>query len=409
MKFFQVKSVEETFSLIEELIHPLTDRIVLPLHKALNYILAEDIVVKENVPGFRRSSVDGYAVIAKDTFGSSENMPGFLNVAGEVKMGEAPQNPLSVGEAIYMPTGGMLPDGSDAVIMIEHCEDLSGLLNLYRQVAPGENVISIGEDMKAGESLVTTGTKLRPQELGALASQGITEVSVYRKPVVGYLSTGDEIVPIETKELGIGQVRDMNGITIGSLVSEWGCEFLYGGIVKDDQTELERVTAEMLEKTDCLILSGGSSVGTKDYSVEVIDRMGKPGVFVHGVSIKPGKPTILASADGKPIIGLPGHPASAMIIFNLFGKAVLHKLQGWTSDEKNLAKAIVTKNLPSTPGRTDFVRARLFLEENQWYADPILGKSSLISTLVKSEGMIEIPSKSEGVLKGETVSVRLFR
>ena len=409
MKFFQVKSVEETFSLIEELIHPLTDRIVLPLHKALNYILAEDIVVKENVPGFRRSSVDGYAVIAKDTFGSSENMPGFLNVAGEVKMGEAPQNPLSVGEAIYMPTGGMLPDGSDAVIMIEHCEDLSGLLNLYRQVAPGENVISIGEDMKVGESLVTTGTKLRPQELGALASQGITEVSVYRKPVVGYLSTGDEIVPIETKELGIGQVRDMNGITIGSLVSEWGCEFLYGGIVKDDQTELERVTAEMLEKTDCLILSGGSSVGTKDYSVEVIDRMGKPGVFVHGVSIKPGKPTILASADGKPIIGLPGHPASAMIIFNLFGKAVLHKLQGWTSDEKNLAKAIVTKNLPSTPGRTDFVRARLFLEENQWYADPILGKSSLISTLVKSEGMIEIPSKSEGVLKGETVSVRLFR
>ena len=409
MKFFQVKSVEETFSLIEELIHPLTDRIVLPLHKALNYILAEDIVVKENVPGFRRSSVDGYAVIAKDTFGSSENMPGFLNVAGEVKMGEAPQNPLSVGEAIYVPTGGMLPDGSDAVIMIEHCEDLSGLLNLYRQVAPGENVISIGEDMKAGESLVTTGTKLRPQELGALASQGITEVSVYRKPVVGYLSTGDEIVPIETKELGIGQVRDMNGITIGSLVSEWGCEFLYGGIVKDDQTELERVTAEMLEKTDCLILSGGSSVGTKDYSVEVIDRMGKPGVFVHGVSIKPGKPTILASADGKPIIGLPGHPASAMIIFNLFGKAVLHKLQGWTSDEKNLAKAIVTKNLPSTPGRTDFVRARLFLEENQWYADPILGKSSLISTLVKSEGMIEIPSKSEGVLKGETVSVRLFR
>ena len=409
MKFFQVKSVEETFSLIEELFQPLTERIVLPLHKTLNYILAEDIVVKENVPGFRRSSVDGYAVKAKDTFGSSENMPGFLNVAGEVKMGEAPRKVNSGGEAMYVPTGGMLPDGSDAVIMIEHCEDLSGLLNLYRQVAPGENVISIGEDLKEGESLLTAGTKLRSQELGALASQGITEVSVYRKPVIGYLSTGDEIVPIETKKLGIGQVRDMNGITIGSLVSEWGCEFLYGGIVKDNRTELERVTNEMLEKTDCLILSGGSSVGTKDYSVEVIDALGKPGVFVHGVSIKPGKPTILASADDKPIIGLPGHPASAMIIFYLFGKAILHKLQGWNSDEKNLAKAIVTKNLPSTPGRTDFVRARLFLEENQWYAEPILGKSSLISTLVKSEGMIEIPSKSEGVLKGETVSVRLFR
>jgi molybdopterin molybdotransferase len=386
----------------------LTDKIILPLHKALDYVLAEDIVVKENVPGFRRSSVDGYAVMAKDTFGSSENMPGFLNVTGEIKMGEAPEKALSAGEAMYVPTGGMLPDGSDAVIMIEHCEDLSGLLNLYRQVAPGENVISIGEDLKEGESLVTVGTKLRSQELGALASQGITEVSVYRKPVIGYLSTGDEIVPIETKELEIGQVRDMNGITIGSLVTEWGCEFLYAGIVKDERSELERITAEMLEKTDCLILSGGSSVGTKDYSVDVIDALGKPGVFVHGVSIKPGKPTILASANGKPIIGLPGHPASAMIIFYLFGKAILHKLQGSNSVEKNLAKAIVTKNLPSTPGRTDFIRARLFLQDNQWYAEPILGKSSLISTLVKSEGMIEIPSKSEGVLKGDTVSVRLF-
>ncbi len=226
--------------------------------------------------------------------------------------------------------------------------------------------------------------------------------------MIGYLSTGDEIVPIETKELGIGQVRDMNAITIGALVTEWGCEFLNGGIVEDEREELERITKEMLDKTDCLILSGGSSVGTKDYSVEVIDSLGEPGVFVHGVSIKPGKPTILASANGKPIIGLPGHPASAMIIFYLFGKAVLHRLQGWNSVEKNLAKAIVTKNLPSTPGRTDYIRARLYLEDNQWFADPIIGKSGLISTLVKSEGMIEIPSKSEGILKGDTATVRLF-
>ncbi|WP_338471093.1 molybdopterin molybdotransferase MoeA [Niallia sp. XMNu-256] len=408
MKFFQVKSVEETFSLIDEWIKPLSEKEVKPLHEALNYILAEDIIVKENVPGFRRSSVDGYAVKAADTFGSSENMPGFLTVTGEVLMGEAPDKAVQAGEAMYVPTGGMLPEGSDAVIMIEHCEDLSGLLNLYRQVAPGENVISVGEDLKEGELLVTVGTKLRAQELGALASQGITEVTVYRKPVIGYLSTGDEIVPIETKELGIGQVRDMNGITIGSLVTEWGCEFLYGGIVEDRRDELERATKEMLEKTDCFILSGGSSVGTKDYSVEVIDSLGKPGVFVHGVSIKPGKPTILASANGKPIMGLPGHPASAMIIFYLFGKAILHRLQGWNGTEKNLAKAVVTKNLPSTMGRTDYIRAQVYYENNQWYAEPILGKSGLISTLVKSEGMIEIPEKSEGVQKGDTVTVRLF-
>jgi molybdopterin molybdotransferase len=164
----------------------------------------------------------------------------------------------------------------------------------------------------------------------------------------------------------------------------------------------------MLEKTDCFILSGGSSVGTKDYSVEVIDALGKPGVFVHGLSIKPGKPTILAAAGNKPIIGLPGHPASALIIFYLFGKAILQKLTGWKTTEKNLASAILTKNLPSTPGRTDFVRARLFEENGEWYAEPIIGKSGLISTLVKSEGMIEIPSRSEGIQKGETVSVRLF-
>jgi molybdopterin molybdotransferase len=408
MKFFQVKTVEETYSLIEEMIQPLTEKTIKPLFDALHYILAEDIVVKENVPGFRRSSVDGYAVKAKDTFGSSENMPGFLTVTGEVRMGEAPDQALGNGEAMYVPTGGMLPDESDAVIMIEHCEDLSGLLNLYRQVAPGENVISIGEDLKEGEPLLTAGTKLRAQELGALSSQGITEVTVYRKPVIGYLSTGDEIVPIETKELGIGQVRDMNGVTIGSLVSEWGCEFLYGGIVKDSREELEKQAKDMLAKTDCLILSGGSSVGTKDYSVDVINSLGAPGVFVHGVSIKPGKPTILASANNKPIIGLPGHPASAMIIFYLFGKVILHKLQGWKMEEKNLARAIVTKNLPSAPGRTDYIRARLIYQDNQWFAEPIIGKSSLISTLVKSEGMIEIPSRSEGVQKGDLVSVRLF-
>jgi molybdopterin molybdotransferase len=408
MKFFQVKSVEDTFSLIEEMIAPLKETRVLPLHEALHAIMAEDIYVRENVPGFRRSTVDGYAVKAQDTFGSSENMPGFLTVAGEVKMGQTPEHELKDGEAVYVPTGGMLPENSDAVLMIEHCEDLSGLLNLYRQVAPGENVISVGEDLKEGEALLTAGTKLRPQELGALASQGITEVCVYRKPVVGYLSTGDEIVPIETGVLGIGQVRDMNGMTIGALAVEWGCEFIYGGIVPDSREELEKRTRELLEKADCLILSGGSSVGTKDYSVEVIDALGKPGVFVHGVSIKPGKPTILAAAGNKPIIGLPGHPASALIIFYLFGKAILQKLSGWKTTEKHLARAILTKNLPSTPGRTDFVRARLYEQDGEWYAEPIIGKSGLISTLVKSEGMIEIPARSEGIQKGEIVSLRLF-
>lgn len=409
MKFFQVKSVEETHRFIHEMVKPLHEVVTKPLVDALHFVLAEDIMVRENVPNFRRSSVDGYAVRAKDTFGSQESMPGFLTVIGEVKMGQEPAKPILNGEAMYVPTGGMLPDGSDAVMMIEHCEEISALLNLYRQVAPGENLISVGEDLKEGSILLAKGTKLRAQEIGALASQGITEVPVWRRPVIGYLSSGDEIVPMDSIELKMGEVRDMNGATIGALVKQWGLDFVYGGIVEDSREELEKRAREMLEKTDCLILTGGSSVGTKDYSVEVIEALGEPGVYVHGISIKPGKPTILSQAGTKPIIGLPGHPASAMIIFSLFGKAILDILGGGEVKESRLNFAKVTKNIPSAPGRTDYIRIRLFEENNEWYAEPILGKSGLISTLVKSDGMIEIASESEGVHKGDRVPVILFQ
>lgn len=409
MEFFKVKTVEETYQLIKEYVKPNRKILTKSLYDALHFVLAEDIYVKENVPNFRRSSVDGYAVKASDTFGSSESMPGFVTVTGEVKMGMEPPRGLFAGEAMYVPTGGMVPDGSDAIVMVEHCEDLSGLLNVFKQVAPGENIISIGEDLEAGEMLLTKGTRLRPQELGALASQGILEIPVYQKPIVGYISTGDEIVPIEKAEPSLGEIRDMNGMTIGAMVTEWGYEFIHDGIVHDNEQELAKRTQALLEKVDCLILSGGSSVGTKDYSVDVIERLGDPGVFVHGISIKPGKPTILAVADGKPVIGLPGHPASAMIIFQLFGRPILNGIQGYFEEEKQLAKAIITKNIPSSPGRTDYIRVRLYEDNDQWYAEPILGKSSLISTLVKSEGLVEIPSVNEGVQKGDYVKVRLFR
>lgn len=409
MKFFQVKSVEDTFRLIEENVFPLKETLEKPLEDALYDVLAEDIFVQENVPSFRRSSVDGYAVKAKDTFGSSEGLPGFLDLIGEVKMGEVATKSVGLGQAVYVPTGGMIPEGADAVVMIEHCEDISGLLNVYRQVTPGENVISIGEDLVKGKILLEKGKRLRPQELGALASQGITTVKVYRKPVVGYLSSGDEIVPVHTDELRLGEIRDMNGITIGALVKEWGYTFKYGGIVEDNRAVFEQKAKSMLAEVDCLVVSGGSSVGTKDYSVEVIDSLGSPGVYVHGVSVKPGKPTILATADDKPVIGLPGHPASAMVIFELFAKTVLDRLNGDCSHDKNLSYAKVTKNIPSSPGRTDYIRARIFKEGETWYADPIIGKSGLISTLVESDGMIEINSQIEGVQKGEEVPVRLFR
>ncbi|MEH7436167.1 gephyrin-like molybdotransferase Glp [Neobacillus drentensis] len=406
MQFFKVKTVEETFALIEEYIPVTPHKEVRVLEEALHYILAEPVVAKENVPSFDRSTVDGYAVKAKDTYGSSESMPGFLTITGEVKMGEVPHSVVAPGNAVYVPTGGMMPSGSDSVIMIEHCEDLDGLLNTYKQIAPGENVIRAGEDIKEGETLLTTGTKLRPQELGALASLGITHVTVFRQLKVGYLSSGDEIVPYQTETLQEGQIRDINHLTISGLAREWNVDVVYGGIVRDDFEVFRQKAKELYDQVDCLILSGGSSVGAKDYTTEVIQSLGNPGVFVHGISIKPGKPTILAMADGKPVIGLPGHPASAMIIFRLFGERILRKLMGEKVERKpERIFARITKNIPSSPGRSDYIRVRLVEKEGEWWAEPIIGKSGLITTLVKSDGIVEISSEKEGISQGEYVPV----
>jgi molybdopterin molybdotransferase len=410
MQFFKVKTVEETFALIAEKIPRILDVERRPLEEALHYIVAETVIAAESVPGFDRSTVDGYAVKAKDTYGSSESMPGFLTLAGEVKMGEAALTPLKSGEAIYVPTGGMLPPGADAVIMIEHCEDVSGLLNTYKQTAPGENVIRTGEDIRQGETVLPAGTKLRPQELGALASLGITHVNVFRKIKVGYMSSGDEIVPFQTETLEIGQIRDVNYLTILGLAREWDCEVVYGGIVKDDYEEFTKKASELYNQVDCLILSGGSSVGAKDFTTEVIQSLGEPGVFVHGISIKPGKPTILALANGKPVIGLPGHPASAMIIFKLFGEKIIRRLQGEVIEPKpDRIFARIAKNIPSSMGRADYVRVRLVQEKGEWWAEPIIGKSGLITTLVKSDGIVEILSEKEGITQGEYVPVMVTR
>lgn len=406
MQFFKVKTVEETFALIQEKIPVLEETELRELKDALHYVLAKPVTAKENVPGFHRSTVDGYAVRAKDTYGSSESMPGFLTVAGEVKMGEVPSEKVVSGKAVYIPTGGMMPEGSDAVIMIEHCEDVDGLLNTYKQVAPGENVISKGEDIREGEIILDKGTKLRPQELGALASLGITHVEVFRKVKVGYISSGDEIVPYETETLSMGQIRDINGLTILGLASDWNAEVVYGGIVKDDFSVFQARMQELYAQVDCLIVSGGSSVGAKDYTTEVIQSLGEPGVFVHGISIKPGKPTILAVANGKPVIGLPGHPASAMIIFNLFGERIIRQLQGeMLVNRPERIYARILKNIPSAMGRSDYIRVRLFEQDGEWWAEPIIGKSGLITTLVKSDGIVEISSEKEGVSQGEYVPV----
>lgn len=410
MQFYNVKSVEETWAIIDEMVKPLQETVTLPLPQARGHVLAEACVAREDVPGFDRSTVDGYAVKAEDTYGSSESSPQFLEVVGEIKMGEEARMPIKRGQAMAIPTGGMLPPGSDSVIMIEHCEDIDGLLNTYRPVAPLENVIQRGEDVRQNQVVLERGSRLRPQELGILAALGYSEVKVTRPVKVGYLSSGDEIVPYQTKKLQIGQVRDINQVTIAALVEEWGGVPKLGGIVKDDFNQFKQAAQQLLDEVDFLVLSGGSSVGTKDFTTEVIQSLGEPGVLVHGVSVKPGKPTIFSMAGEKPVLGLPGHPASALLIFLLFGQPILNRLQGdITKFTSRRMEARVTQNIASSPGRADYIRVRLHKRENEWWAEPVLGKSGLISTLVASDGLLEINSVKEGVREGEQVPVLLLR
>lgn len=410
MQFYNVKSVEETWAIINEMVKPLQETVTLPLPQARGHVLAEECVAREDVPGFDRSTVDGYAVKAEDTYGSSESSPQFLEVVGEIKMGEEARMPIKRGQAMAIPTGGMLPPGSDSVIMIEHCEDIDGLLNTYRPVAPLENVIQRGEDVRQNQVVLARGSRLRPQELGILAALGYSEVKVTRPVKVGYLSSGDEIVPYQTKKLQIGQVRDINQVTVAALVEEWGGVPKLGGIVKDDFNQFKQVAQQLLDEVDFLVLSGGSSVGTKDFTTEVIQSLGEPGVLVHGVSVKPGKPTIFSMAGEKPVLGLPGHPASALLIFLLFGQPILNRLQGdITKFTSRRMEARVTQNIASSPGRADYIRVRLHKRENEWWAEPVLGKSGLISTLVASDGLLEINSVKEGVREGEQVPVLLLR
>ncbi|MCD8508837.1 MAG: molybdopterin molybdotransferase MoeA [Bacillus sp. (in: Bacteria)] len=411
MKFFKVQSVENVLTIMEREIQPTTELEEVPLEAALHRVLGEDIVATEDVPSFTRSIVDGYAVFSKDTHGASETMPSFLQSVGEVKMGESIDKLLQRGEAMYVPTGGMLPDGSDAVVMIEDCEAMDEVVNVYRSVAKKENVISKGEDAKVGDLLIPKGKRLRPQELGALASLGNTTVQVKKQLTVGYLSSGDEIVPYDEKEIAPGIVRDVNGVTVPSLSKSWSYDVKTTAIAKDDFDDFYGKAKELFDRCDVLVISGGSSVGTRDYTIDVMEALGDntPGILVHGVSVKPGKPTIFSMSSGKPILGLPGHPASAMIIYQLFGKKILSILQGETNVAvKNMTKAIVSQNIPSAPGRTDFIRVKLENDNGQYIATPVLGKSGLVKTLVDSDGLLEISEQKEGVNKGELVTVHLF-
>ncbi len=382
------------------------------IEEAYQRVLAEDILSPEDLPGFNRSTMDGYAVYAEDTYGASDTAPAYLNVVGEITMGEAPDIVLSRGEAAQIPTGGMLPKGANAVVMFEHTNRVDEtLLEVYRPVARGENIIRADEDIKKGELVLKTGHLLRPQDIGALAGLGITEIEVYKRPIVAIISTGDEIVPASSP-IAPGKVRDINSFNLDGLLRQNGAIAKKMGIINDDLDLLRKVLKEAFTLADMVLITGGSSVGVRDYTSRLIDELGNPGILFHGVAIKPGKPIIAALADGKPIFGLPGHPAAVTVSFESFVKPVLKLISGHKDPNHKrqpLIRAVLTRNLSSSTGREDHVRVKLVEENGTLKAVPVLGKSGLIKTLVEADGLIVIPRDCNGLYEGQEVEVIPFQ
>ena len=408
-ELFHVLAPDDAWERFRQHLHPHVRVERIPTAEALDRVLAEDIFAPHALPMFRRSTVDGYAVAAQDTFGASPGLPASLKVVGEVPMGAPPPGDIGVGEAMLIHTGGMLPDSADAVVMLEHTQPVGEQeIEVFRPVAPGENVIQVGEDIREGEPVLSRGQRLRPQDIGGLMALGITEVPVAHRPRVAIISTGDEVVPPETP-LRLGQVRDVNTYTLSALTQRAGGLPLRMGIIPDDAQALRDALREAKANADIIVLSAGSSVSTRDLSAQEIQALGAPGILVHGVAIRPGKPTILAVCDGTPVIGLPGNPVSALLNFWRFGLPTIRLWLGAEEPWPCIVTARLARNVPSAAGREDVVPVRLERHDTALWAVPVFGKSNLIYTLIRSDGVFTIPMDSTGLPEGAEVTVYLYR
>ena len=407
-EFFEVVSLQEARALSGRF--GVTEVDTVGLGEARGRVLAADVVAPADLPGFARSTMDGYAVRAASTFGASDSAPGVVRLVGAVEMGTAAEGTVGRGEAASILTGGMLPAGADAVIMVEHSEALDDTtVELTRAVAPGQNVIAADEDVAAGTVALTAGARLGPADIGLLAALGITSIPVHRRPRVAILSTGDEVIPAD-REPGPGEVRDVNSWTLAAQVDAAGGDPVHLGIVSDDFDALLTAARAAIEDADMVLLSGGSSVGTRDLTIDVIRELTDSEVLVHGVSIKPGKPTILARVGDRPFWGLPGHVGSAMVVFELLVRGFVEHAAGLSGPVggARLTDATLSRNVPSRHGRTEFVPVRLERREEQTWALPVLGRSGLVRPLVQAAGLMEIPRDTEGLDVGARVLVRLL-
>lgn len=405
-EFYALLPRGEALDRLAPYLRPVAGAAEVGLDEALGRVSAVEVTSPEPLPAFPRSTVDGYAVRARDTFGASESQPALLTLAGEVRMGEAAERRLAPGEAVQVPTGGAVPPGADAVVMFEQTGGGAGLLEVFRPVAPGENAVRPGEDFAPGSPLLPAGRRLRPADLGALAALGVTRVLVRRRPRVGIVSTGDEVVPAAAKPRP-GQVRDVNSRVLGGLVREAGGEPELAGIVPDERAALAERVVALLPRVDLLLLSGGSSVGARDHALAVMENLGPPGVLVHGLALKPGKPTVIGAAGEKVIFGLPGHPAAAAVVFRAVVRPVLAALAGAAEAAAPQVSATLAVNLPSASGREEYVRVRLVVRPDGRWAEPVEGPSGFLSPFVRSDGFVVIPLAATGLTAGTKVLVEL--
>jgi len=389
---------------------------IVALDAALGRVLAEDAVADETLPSFARSTMDGYAVRAADTLGASDQSPAYLRLVDDVPTGVVPRVAVGPRQAVRTHTGAMLPPGADAVVMVEDTNLHPSTAHAQPEVevldaaAPGENVLTVGEDVRAGAVAIPAGRRLRAADLGGLAALGVTRVVVRARPRIAILSTGDEVVAAGTTPRP-AQVRDVNGTTVAAVVTQAGGTAVPCGIVADDAAELERVLRAALDDADAVVLSAGSSVSVRDLTAQVVARLGAPGVLVHGIAIKPGKPTVLAMCDGTPVVGLPGNPASALVVAWRIVRPLVRLLGGEHVDDDGLGderetSALLDVPLPSRPGREDFVSCTLARDAaGALHATPVFGASNLIFTLIRADALIAVPLDRSGLAAGETVRV----
>ena len=389
-------------------IWPETETVV--LDQGLDRICARQVNAPEDLPPTDRSTMDGFAVVAADTFGTSQSMPGYLDITGEVPMGVSPQGIVRRGTCFKIPTGGLLPEGADAVVMHEHTVPVDEkVIEVTKPVGSGANLIRKGDDIKLGDAAIARGQLLRPQELGLLAGLGISEIEVFKPITVAVISTGDEIIDYRQAATP-GKIRDINSIVLGSLVKRCGALIRDYGIVSDDEATFFSTVEEAVAETDLVLFSGGSSVGMRDLGEQAIERLGNPGILVHGVSLKPGKPVIIGLCETTPVFGLPGHPVSALVCFDFFVRPAIEALSGKTYELSGIQPSVqarLGRNINSAAGRLDVVRVQLSLED-ELQAHPILGKSGAISTLSQAHGYFLIDEERQGMSNGELIEVYLY-